>query len=796
MRIYYNGKAFFRKWLTMLLFTALIHLTCTAQRLMSNGVPAQLDIRPAGKHSVRITLKPVAYHPDFPFSPALSGYRNHDAQVSIRSLSGTVSKTVGSLKVVVKFSPLTIFIKNGQGQKIQEITFSDDGNILIKLNDQPILGLGEGGSKPDSAVNWRLLPVEFDRRGIADKMQPRWQSDAYGSRNPVPLLIGTDGWAIFVSSPWVQVDLKDKYTGVLIPWRPAATDRVPQDEKNQGLSRNKGLPPADAVVPGLIDLIVFDAHRPAEFMSDFADLTGHAAMPPKWALGYMQSHRTLEDETQMIGIIDTFRSKKIPIDAVIYLGTGFTPRGWNTQQPSFDFNPDVFKRNPRDVLSDMHKRNVKVVLHMVPWDRNRLPTLHGNIPPLPGEAVDSSHISSYWKEHIPLVNAGVDAFWPDEGDWFNLFERIKRHQLYYQGLLSTRPGIRPWSLQRNGFPGIAQWSGWVWSGDTEASWKTLEAQIAVGINYSLSIGPYWGSDIGGFYATPERTGELYARWFQFGSFCGSFRAHGRTWKTILPWGWGLKDMGVTEMNNRNSTTGYNGVLPSEMNNPLIEPVAKKYDELRYRLMPYTYTLAWQAREVGLPLMRALWLHYPNDTTARKTGNEYLWGRDLLIAPVYKKGAVDREVYLPKGIWYDWWTHDRLDGGRFILRQVDLSTMPVYARAGAIIPFDTIRQYTADTVVSPLRWKIFTGADGHFVLYEDDGISMNYLKNDYTLTKVDWLDDTHKLTIQPVGQKPGIKRRFIIELIPQGIMKEIIYNQSKTEIYFNQLPAPLLIDKSQ
>ena len=387
----------------------------------------------------------------------------------------------------------------------------------------------------------------------------------------------------------------------------------------------------------------------------------------------------------MLGIIDTFRSKKIPVDAVIYLGTGFAPRGWNTRQPSFDFNPDVFKRDPTAVLSDMHARNVKVVVHMVPWDRDRLPTLHGSIPPAPGEDVDASHIQRYWQQHLGLVRAGVDAFWPDEGDWFNLFERIKRHQLYYQGQLSTRPNVRPWSLQRNGYPGIAQWGGWVWSGDTESSWKTLEAQIAVGLNYSLSIGPFWGSDIGGFYANSELTGELYARWFQFAAFCGSFRSHGRTWWTRLPWGWGWQRHGTARVQQHERAdscrTIRRNILQSEMNNPAIEPVVKKYAELRYQLMPYTYTLAWEARDSGLPLMRALWLHYPDDPQARGLGDEFLWGRDLLIAPVYAKGATSRDVYLPKGEWYDWWTRERSSGGKRVRRLVDLSTMPIYVRAG-------------------------------------------------------------------------------------------------------------------
>jgi alpha-glucosidase/alpha-D-xyloside xylohydrolase len=120
--------------------------------------------------------------------------------------------------------------------------------------------------------------------------------------------------------------------------------------------------------------------------------------------------------------------------------------------------------------------------------------------------MDASHILDYWRQHVGLFDAGIDAFWPDEGDWFDLFERIKRHQLYYQGPLSTRPNVRPWSLHRNGHLGVARWGGWVWSGDTDSSWRTLEAQVMVGLNHSLSLSPYWGSDTGGFYPNEELTG--------------------------------------------------------------------------------------------------------------------------------------------------------------------------------------------------------------------------------------------------------------------------------------------------
>jgi alpha-glucosidase/alpha-D-xyloside xylohydrolase len=476
------------------------------------------------------------------------------------------------------------------------------------------------------------------------------------------------------------------------------------------------------------------------------------------------------------------------VDAVIYLGTGFTPRGWNTKQPSFSFNPEVFHRDAKAVLADMHARHVKVVLHMVPWDRDKLPTLHGSIPARPGEELDAGHIQNYWQQHVALMKTGVDAFWPDEGDWFNLYERIERHRLYYEGPISTLPNIRPWSLHRNGYLGIARWGGWVWSGDTESSWKTLEGQVAVGINYSLSISPYWGSDIGGFNSNSEKTGELYARWFQFGAFCPSFRSHGRTSMTILPWGWGQGDRGDLETSTKSSSDSVNiprNVLIAEMNNPAIEPVVKKYDELRYQLLPYTYSLAWEARHNGLPLMRALWLHYPDDEIARNMGSEYLWGRDLLIAPVFEKGATTRTVYLPKGNWYDWWTNVRQPGGRYVRREVDLSVMPIYVRAGSIIPFDPVRQYTGEIVKEPTTLKVYPGADGSFILYEDDGISLDYLKGKASWIRLVWDDKDRALRLgpgAPVGSvSQPVQRRFRVRVMGGGMEKMVLYKGEEMRV---------------
>ena len=184
-------------------------------------------------------------------------------------------------------------------------------------------------------------------------------------------------------------------------------------------------------------------------------------------------------------------------------------------------------------------------------------------------------------------------------------------------------------------------------------------------------------------------------------------------------------MGPREHNNTNAPIppdNRRNIAQSEMNNPAIEPVARKYAELRYQLLPYTYTLAWEARSSGLPLMRAMWLHYPGDPRARGLGTQFMWGRDLLVAPVFTKGATSREVYLPAGDWYDWWTNEKAKGGATVTRAVDLATMPLYVRAGAIVPFDPVRQYTSQPVTEPTTLKVYTGADGQYTLYADDGIT--------------------------------------------------------------------------
>jgi alpha-glucosidase/alpha-D-xyloside xylohydrolase len=226
----------------------------------------------------------------------------------------------------------------------------------------------------------------------------------------------------------------------------------------------------------------------------------------------------------------------------------------------------------------------------------------------------------------------------------------------------------------------------------------------------------------------------------------------------------------------------------EMNNPAIEPVARKYAELRYQLLPYTYTLTREAYDTGMPLMRALWLHYPSDNQARGQSQEYLWGRDLLIAPVYEQGATSRDVYLPQGVWYDWWNNARHEGGRNVTREVDLATMPIFARAGSIIPLDPVRQYTGEQVDGPTTLKVYRGADGQFTMYADDGISQDYLQNrGGSWTRMTWDDGARRLVLEP-GAPAGVSnvaanRAFKVELIPDGTTRDVRYTGQRVEVTF-------------
>ena len=709
-----------------------------ANPLKIGDIPFELTLSEVSAHTVRLQLAPLdsSGHPlpGIPSTVLVPFVSKQKLQT--RALSGNKELHVGSMRIILNAEPLSVSIYRPDGKVLQSLVFENDGgtNLLTFETAAPVLGLGEGEQ-------------QFDRRGHFFPMRNGQLSPmlaTHGATIPVPFLLGTDGWALFVHEPWGSFDLRGGKGRFAL--RPESLKHEP------------------------IDLFFISAPQPADALAEYIRLVGHPVMPPKWVLGYIQSHRTLSGPDEPLEIAKTFREKELPCDAVIYLGTGYCTNGWNTGHGSLEFNPNAFN-HPAEQIKALHDLNFRVILHINHAPRD-----------LFGASIDEPsdsplHIRNYWARHKQDFALGVDGWWPDDGDELPIEARLARHRCYYEGPLSDRPNVRPWALHRNGFAGAARDGGFLWSGDTMSRWATLAAHVPVALNYSLSLTPYWGSDTGGFVPTPELTGELYTRWFEFSAFNPLFRSHGRTWHLRLPWGWNTGETGPIE--SRDVTDR------AELHNSQVEPICRKYLELRYRLLPYNYTLMREACDTGLPPMRALWLHYPNEAEAVSLGDEYLWGRDILVAPVVEKGATSRRLYLPKGNWYDWWSGEQLAGGRWLERQVDLATMPIYVRAGAIIPLDPVRQYTAQPVQAPTTLRIHPGSDGDFVLYDDDGTTLDYLHNVATWTHFHWNDARRTLTIEPDNRSKArpAAREFELLMVSSGEKKQVEYNGKKLQMTF-------------
>ena len=354
--------------------------------------------------------------------------------------------------------------------------------------------------------------------------------------------------------------------------------------------------------------------------------------------------------------------------------------------------------------------------------------------------------------------------------------------MYWEGPQLWRPNERPFALHRNGAPGMQRYGAFLWSGDVYSTWETLRTHVPVAVNTGLSGIPFWGTDIGGFVPTPEYTGELHVRWFQFGTFCPSFRAHGRTWHLRLPWGWNTGSVGISEV--RNYTGGAGDPDVSELRNAQVEPIVKKYLELRYRMLPYTYTTARECCDTGLPMMRALWLHHPADPQAVGRGDQFFWGRDILVSPVVEKGATSRRLYLPPGNWCDFWTEERVAGGREIDRPVDLATMPLHVRAGAILPLGPIKQYVDEPVDAPLSIVVYPGADGAFELYEDDGKTFDHRRGEWMRVAMAWSDAARRLTLRLApGSKmlPPARRTIELRVAGETNTRRVVFEGRPVEV---------------
>ena len=691
--------------------------------LMVAGRPVEIEVWSLSPGTVRLTVRPFTGSALEAVAVTGALEQERPGTLVARGADSAAVQRVTAGDLVVRFTegPPTLHVETAAGVPVQRLTLDAAASgMSFLLGEGPLLGLGEGGA-------------QFDRRGVVDRMQngqgargeaPReYRLATHGTRAPVQWLIGAqNGWAMFIHQPYGAFDL----TGEQGAFTPSGDDPLP------------------------LDVFVVSSPDPKVIMREYARITGLPEMPARWTFGYQQSSRTLAGPEEILSIARTFREKKLPCDTLVYLGTDFAPSGWNTHNGEFTWNPDNFP-DPQGIVDQLHALNFKVIVHVVIEGRTLTGSVHDacTAEPLPsgrtedGRWPPNRQVACYWPAHKEVMETGIDGWWPDQGDGFDGPSRFNRHRMYWEGTQVYRPNVRPFALHRNASPGIQRFGGFIWAGDTRALWETLVNHVSDGINTGLSGLPYWGTDIGGFNPTEEFTGELQVRWFQFGAFCPSFRAHGRNWHLKLPWGWSGGEQGE----GGPFEAGEWRVDPKELNNPEIEQIQKKYLELRSRLMPYLYTAVRETYTTGLPIIRALWLHYPEDAAASSRGDEYLWGRDMLVAPVVEKGATSRRLYLPRGSWYDFWTEERVEGGREVNRPVDLATMPLYVRAGAVLPMGPVRQYVGEEVGEPLTLVVYPGASDTSALYEDDGVSFDHKNGEFMNLALEWNDQQRRLVIR-------------------------------------------------
>jgi alpha-D-xyloside xylohydrolase len=521
---------------------------------------------------------------------------------------------------------------------------------------------------------------------------------------------------------------------------------------------------------------------------EYRSLTGHAPMLPKWAYGFFQSKDRYGSLDEIAGIAKRYRDEHIPLDAMV--------QDWfwwkNEGDPEFNDNyHDVAKD-----LEGLHKQNVHTMISvwgMLDPKSDTYKTLDAKHLLIPGAHVyDPSNAEGrdiYWNR-LPgkLLAQGWDAFWLDSAEpeefWPHMGDAILRNKQLAIGngaeytnvfpLLHTlgvqdhwkaeNGGKRVFLLTRSAFLGQQRVGATVWSGDVYGSYWGLSHQVAAGLNFALSGYPFWTTDIGGYWpphddpiADPAFQ-ELYARWFEFGTFCPIFRTHGHRPHNEL---WSFDK---------------------------VEPTLVRYDKLRYRLMPYIYSLAWKVANEDYTIQRPLVMDWRTDEKTWNIGDQFMFGPALLVNPVLKANATHRSVYLPASPkWYDFWTGEPTSGGKEIEAEAPLDRMPLYVRAGSILPMGPEIEYAAQNPGGPIELRIYRGADGEFNLYDDAGDSYDYEKGQHSVIPIRWNDSAELLTFGTrEGSYPGMveNRAFRIVLVgsAHGIGGEVTSKADKQIAY--------------
>lgn len=532
-------------------------------------------------------------------------------------------------------------------------------------------------------------------------------------------------------------------------------------------------------------------------------LTGEAPMLPKWSFGYVQSKERYVSQAELLATVQEYRERSLPLDCIVLDWQSWTGNLWG--QKTFD--PERFP-DPSQMMDSLHAMNAKLMVSIWPImgaggenheEMKARGFLLGNQATY--DAFSEEARALYWKQaNEGLFAHGIDAWWcdctePFEADWKGAVKPEPEQRLLINTAESKRyldPGLinaysmqhskgiyegqraatsekRVINLTRSAFAGQHRYGTITWSGDIAANWETLRKQIADGLNFCVTGSPYWTLDIGAFFVKNHKEQwfccgdydegvadlgyrELYVRWFQLGAFLPMFRSHG------------------TDTPREIWQFGQEGEL---MYDTLVN-----YLKLRYRLMPYIYSLAGAVAHRSYTMFRALAFDYREDVRVHSISDQFMFGPAFMVAPVteamyYGPGSRElegvlkqRSVFLPEGEWYDYWSDERLEGGVTIVAKADLETLPLYVRAGSVVPLGPDVQYTDEQPEAVTRLKVYGGKDAAFTLYEDEGDNYNYETGSYAMIELSWCEADRSLTIgKRAGDYAGMQavRQFAVEL---------------------------------
>jgi alpha-glucosidase len=715
-----------------------------ARGVMLDCQNALLRVTVLAADLIRVRMQPGrSFGPDESWAVVRTDWPAVPLEVS--ESRSSVRLTTPELIVEIGKQPCRVIIRDSRGEIISE--------------DAPGKGMSWSGTE---VRVWKTMPPDEYYYGLGERAGPlehrgrtyvNWNTDAYGYQR------GTD--PLYQSIPFLLALRRGRSYGIFF-------DNTYRSSFDLGAARRDEY--SFGAEDGELNYYFFYGPDPKKVISRFTDLVGRMPLPPKWALGYQQSRWSYEPESRVREIAREFRRRQIPCD-VIYLDIDYMD-GFR----SFTIDRRKFPTFSR-MISDLAAIGMKVVAIVDPgikkepgygvYDEGvkgnhfvRMPdgSLYTGAV-WPGLCVfpdfTREETRRWWGDlYKELVEAGVKGFWNDMNEPAVFVEtdrhvdrtmsldaiheghsqpadHRKVHNVYgmlmaratYEGLKRLRPGERPFVLTRASYAGGHRYAA-TWTGDNTSSWDHLSLWIPMVLNLGLSGQPFAGPDIGGFTGVP--TAELYTRFLQAGVFSPFCRTHAQKGKPDQePWSFG----------------------------PEYEAINRRAIELRYRLLPYLYTVFEEAARTGVPVMRPLFLEYPEDRRTYRMDEEFLVGRDLLVAPVLTEGARSVEVYLPEGEWFDFWTGEKRVGPGQFRVGAPLDRVPLFVRGGAILPLQPVVPYVEEAPIHPLVLMIFPSRESEGALYEDDGISDAYQQGAWARTSFRARRSAEEITLE-IGPRQG------------------------------------------